>query len=130
MSLIYSKLCDLLEVADNELFLLRDLHDKMIELAGNDYVYSETHLKRKLEEQYGEHVFFAEISGHRNVICFREMASRIINDKWYTDRRNNFVDDSVRIVLAAAKLVKAQIREAVFNQDQYPSATDFSNINS
>ena len=78
MSLIFSQLCDLLELADTELFTLRDLHDKMIELSGNDYVYSETHLKRKLEEQYGDHIFFAEISGRRNVICFREMSRYVI----------------------------------------------------
>ena len=39
------------------------------------------------------------------------MASLIINDKWYEAKRDNIEDESERIVLAAAKIIKAQIRE-------------------
>ena len=39
------------------------------------------------------------------------MASTIISDKWYTDRKKNDQDESLRIVISAERLVKAQIRE-------------------
>ena len=38
------------------------------------------------------------------------MASIIISDKRYTDTKSNYQDESLRIVIEAAKLVKAQIR--------------------
>ena len=48
------------------------------------------------------------------------MASTIISDKWYTDRKNNDEDESLTIVIAVAKLVKAQIHESAYTTDQYP----------
>ena len=53
-----------------------------------------------------------------NVICFKNMASTIISDKWYTDRKKNDQDESLRIVIAAAKLVKAQIHESAYTTDE------------
>jgi hypothetical protein len=81
-----------------------------------------------LLERYGDNIFFAEISGRKNVICFRDMAARIINDKWYCERSENVGDESVRIVAAAAKLVQAQIREYVYNTKEYPITSDFCDV--
>jgi len=111
MSKAFDKLCEFLEVADDELYTLEELQVKLKIIAGTDEaVCSTKHMKRKLEESYKSHIFFAEVCGKKNVICFRDMASRVINDKWYTDRKNNFADESIRMVVAAAKLIKAQIR--------------------
>ena len=52
------------------------------------------------------------------------MASVIISDKRYTDRKSNDQDESLRIVIAAAKLVKAQLRESAYTTDQYPLSHD------
>jgi hypothetical protein len=54
------------------------------------------------------------------------MASRIINEEWYTDKSNNFADESIRIVTAAAKLIQTQIRESMYAMDEYPLTNDFS----
>ena len=51
-------------------------------------------------------------------MCFQNMANNIINKKWYEERTNNMVE---RIVTAAAKLIKSQIRETRYNLDVYPS---------
>ena len=56
--------------------------------------------------------------------CFKNMASTIISVKWYTDRNNNDQDESLRIVIAAAKSGKAQIRESAYTTDQYPLSHD------
>lgn len=50
------------------------------------------------------------------IICFRDMASHILTDKWYSDRESCVENDRVllaEIVLAAAKLIRAQIYEVV-----------------
>jgi len=55
------------------------------------------------------------------MLCFRNMAKCIINDKWYAERDSDINNESIRIVQAAAKLVKSEIRESLFETDQYPS---------
>jgi hypothetical protein len=55
------------------------------------------------------------------VVCWRDMASYIVNDKWYADKKNNVEDDSERIVIAAAKLLKNAIRDEEFSRTYYPT---------
>ena len=54
------------------------------------------------------------------------MAQRIIN-KWYNERENNSTDESHRIVIAA-KFIKAEIRDAAYNHDEYPLSPDYDNV--
>jgi len=126
----FELLCSWIELCDDELYTLDDLHDKMLIIAHGDEesVYSKKHLELKLYEKYGDHIFLAKVAGKRNVICFRNMASCVINDKWYSDRRGEIADESTRIVVAAAKLVKAQIRELERNMDTYPLTSQFDNL--
>jgi len=56
------------------------------------------------------------------------MASAILNEKWYSERKKEIEGESLRIVVAAAKLVKAQIRELVQDMDCYPPSTQFADI--
>jgi len=67
--------------------------------------YSVQHLKRKLIEKYEDHIVFASVSGRRDVLCFRDMCSYVLNDKWYSKRKGNITDDAERIVETAAKLI-------------------------
>ena len=55
-------------------YILAELHDKITEFSGGS-------LKQKLHEYYDNFIFFAEVEGRGNVLCFRNMASYIINDK-------------------------------------------------
>jgi len=87
-------------------------------------VYESGWLKSKLTEKYGDHIFFAEVDGRRNVVCFRNMASYIISDKWHADRKAEINDEASRIVKAAGKLIKEQIREKRYTTDAYPSVNE------
>jgi len=46
-----------------------------------------------------------------------KMASYIVNSKWYEDRKIDIQEDSERIVVTAANLLKASIREASYSKD-------------
>ena len=74
----------------------------------NEEVYSVKRLKQNLQHRCRDHLFFAEFNGRKNVVCFREMASLIFNNKWYKTERDNIEVESERIVLAAAKIINAQ----------------------
>ena len=90
----FNKLCEWLE-EEAELYTLVELYERMIDIAGgsND-VYSVKRLKQKLQDKYKDFIFFAEIQGRKNVVCLRNMADFIINDKWYEAKKQNIQDKS------------------------------------
>ena len=130
---VFDKLCDRLESScEKELYTLDDMCEIMskmkpceTELDG-DAVYSKKHVKNLLIDRYGEHIFFAEIRGRKNVICFREMCSYIVSEKWYNSRQSNYEDEHARIVVSAAKLIACQIRDMTCDMNHYPSFSDLA----
>lgn len=93
-----------------ELYTLTELHSKMVEFSDGDDVYTVKRLKQKLQEHYKEHIFFANVEGHENVVCFKNMAKYIINEKWQSSR-NSTEDKAEWIVSTAAKIIRDEIRE-------------------
>ena len=92
-------------------FLNYNVDAKMEEFSDESgAVYSIKRLKQKLQEHY-EFIFFAEIEGQGNVVCFRNMANFIINAKWYSDKKDDIQAEAERIVIAAAKIIRAEIKE-------------------
>ena len=74
----FEKLCDWFEnYGDCELYTLSGVWE-IVKSMSNSEVYEPKVLKRKLKEHYGKHVYFTELQGRVDVICFREMASYII----------------------------------------------------
>ena len=114
------------------MFTLQDLHDLMTGLCDGDIekdLYFVKHMKRLLQERYGQSIVFAEIGGRKNVVCFRNLCNLIVSDKWRSDRD---VDDSTqrqKIVKDAARLIAAEIREMTCSMDVYPTTDDISGIN-
>ena len=75
-------------------------------------------------------LYFAEVGGRHNVVCFRNKANYIINEKWYTNERDTVEDETERIVKTAARLIQAQIRETEYSLTLYPSNDEIKNTNS
>ena len=67
-------------------------------------------MKQKLLEHFDDSTFFTEVGGCDNVVCFRNMAKHVINEKWYKGRKDSIEDEAERLVVAAAKLIKANIK--------------------
>ena len=87
-----------------ELYTLTELHSKMTEFSDGSGVYTVKRLKQKLQEHYQEHIFFANVEGRENVVCFRNMAKYIINEKWHSSRTST-EDEAEWIVTTAAKII-------------------------
>ena len=123
----FLEMCEWLEdPMDSELWTLIELRERMVERFGEESVYSHRQLKDELKAKYGEHIFFAEVNGRRNVVCLRDMASFLLNEKWYSDRMCNMEDESKRIVKAAAKLIRGEILAQQYSMDTYPSTGDIN----
>ena len=54
----------------------------MSELPGDDSVYCLKRLKQKLQERYGNNLYFAEIERKYNVVCFQNMIDCYLNNLW------------------------------------------------
>ena len=46
-----------------------------------------------------------EINCRAKVVCFKDLASYLVNAKWYTERKTNTADESKRIIQTAAKII-------------------------
>lgn len=125
----FDAMCTWLEAGEGtELYTLAELHTKMVELALGSESYSMKHMKRLLEERYEECIFFAEVEGRNNVVCFRDMAKYLINEKWYADKKDNIEEETERVVVTAAKVIRAQLREMIYDKKTYPTSQDISDI--
>jgi len=125
LSSSFECMCDFLENScDREIYMLDELRQKMIDDCGE--AYSKKHLKRKLQQKYGNHIFFAEINGRPDVICFKDLCSYFLSDMWYQNRKTNIADEIERIVRTAGKLIASAIRDMPVGVDYYPSAVDIT----
>ena len=52
----------------------------MSELAGDDSVYCLKRLKQKLQERYGNNLYFAKIEGESDIVCFQNMIDYYLNN--------------------------------------------------
>ena len=81
-----------------------------------------------MKDRYSDHLHFAKTNGHKNVLCFKNMANYIIHEKWYEKRQINVDDEANRIVINAAKLIREEIRNIKLSIDSYPNEHDITNL--
>ena len=121
----FQELCNWLDTeADAELYTVHELQSKMSELANGETVYGIKWLKQKLKDRYSDSIYFAEINGRSDVVCFRDMAKYILSEAWYNSRKEDKKEDAERIITAAAKLIMADIRQNKYDMDYYPTHND------
>ena len=108
---------------ESELLTLDEIRAKLIEISDEE-VYTLRRIKQKLQNRYKGNIFFAEISGWKNVKCFKNMANWIISDQWY-NKRSNADDEAKPIIEIVAKLIKSNIRDNLKRStDTYPFTDD------
>ena len=84
----------------------------------------------KLKEKYGDDLYFAELGGRSDIICFASNTNEIINDVWYQNRHENVHDEGKRIITTAAKLIIAEIKRKTFECEEYPSNEEIRSLES
>ena len=108
----------------NWLFTVTELHEKLCSITGLSDTYSVKWLKKRLQEQYKEHIFCTDHPGKTNTVCFKDMANEIINNKRYADQSANLTEERTRIITAAVQLIKNEIRNKTFDIEHYPTIKD------
>ena len=120
----FQNACEWLE-AEAEVITMRKFRDKVIECAGREDVYDTRYMKTLLKDKYGGHIFFLNKVGSDTLIYFYDMANFIINQK-FKERKESVEDESVRIIQAAANLIKAEIREKEYDTSMYPTCEEIN----
>jgi hypothetical protein len=118
-SAAFNTLCEWME-SETELYSVSELREKMVVICGEERTYTSKWLKNRIKDRYKEHVHFAEINGKPNVVCFKDVANYLLNDKWYNSRKESMEDEAERIVLTAAKIIQDNIRSKTYQIENYP----------
>ena len=77
-------------------------------------------MKTKLLQNYGDSIYFAEIGGRSNVVCFKSIADYFITETWYEYWKASVEDGAKRIITVAQKRILGGIRTATYNCDSCP----------
>ncbi|KAJ8875550.1 hypothetical protein PR048_023445 [Dryococelus australis] len=65
--------------------------------------------------------FTTVLSGKSSIVNLKGKASSILHDKWYLDKKNTEEEKNIRIVEAAADIIRRYIRSLVFDTIIYPA---------
>lgn len=121
----FDKVCEWLERAiDCELHSVKEIYAKMKEISGNNDIYSEKNFRRKLKERYGDHITFNEIPGQSSLVCFKNMTAYIMKEM-----KEKAQEKKEDIIIAAAKIIKAELRDLDVGNVLYPTTKDIQNSN-
>lgn len=108
-------------------FKLIDLHQQMkgyLPVESKDCMWSKTYLKDMLIARYQDRVNAIQV-GKNVILTFKEYAEKILSDQWYNSRQQDEQSERIRIITAAAKIIREDIRSQVFEMNTYPSNSEF-----
>ena len=113
----FEKLCEWLDM-EAEPHTVSELRTKMIEFAGTDeHAYANNYyLKQQLQKRYGSNIFFSEVNGKSDVVCFSDFTRTIIDDLMLKSQpKENHDLEENQVIEAAAKLLLNQMRLKTLN---------------
>ena len=125
----FLKTCTYLESNDEEQLLVVDLISKMEEyLKESDCkAYDRRHMKRKLEEHYGESVIISGKSGKGDIVTLKETADQILRSYHAKSKDCDPELQKIHIIEAAARLIKSDVKAYErAKKDTYPSTDDLT----
>ena len=84
---LFSKLCAHIESQDECQYFIEELENIMKEVnEDGDISFSRITLKIKLKQHYGEQIVITSAAGKHDIVCFKELAHKILRDQWRSDK--------------------------------------------
>jgi len=97
---IFQSVCKWMEENDDDLYTVVEVQEEMKKRAQDpEAVYGVQHVKKLLTARYGETIIFVRDGNRKDVLCFRNRASRIISDQWYAERESRILVKKVSALL-------------------------------
>lgn len=121
----FEKVLDYVTKNNDEQLTVSDLKDKMAEFSGGE-TYTVPYIKQKLSEHFGNSIIFTEINGKPNVVTFRTTAQSILMSFFETPEEEDTNAEKMRLVKAAAALIRNDVRSTTASKAFYPSQEEQS----
>lgn len=84
-------------------------------------------VKSRPKEIYGDRILISLVKSHKSVICFRDTGDKILKETWYTSKCKDENEERLRIVTAAAMIIKQDVQSRVYETSHYPPSGTFLN---
>ena len=75
---------------------------------------------KKLSQRYGKRIIITTKSKSSSIICFTDAHHDILSKAWYENKKANEKYERLRILEAAAAIIREDIRSVPINNDYYP----------
>ena len=126
----FLKVATYLQENDDEQTTINDLIEKMKEYLDDTAYgpYGFTYMKDQLKQHVGDKIIITEISGKTNVVTLRSTASTILHDFYSQNREEDSSADKLRLIAAAAELLKNDIKSVSHTKDYYESCSELSSV--
>ena len=97
--------------SEAEINSMSEIYSKIIEFVEeNNDVYTKRWLQIKLKVKYWELLMFTDVSRKPNIVCFKDVAEFVGNDKWFSQREKKYSNDEAeRIIVTAAMLTNKHV---------------------
>ncbi|KAG8190191.1 hypothetical protein JTE90_011915 [Oedothorax gibbosus] len=93
-------------------FLFEDLVNQI----EGEFIPDMRTIKARLRKQYGDDVLITDSHHQTSVLCFKKTGYKILSDNyWYNERRNDLVEERLRILKYAAGIIVEDIRSHVYD---------------
>ena len=83
--------------------------------------------KAKLQERSRNKLYFAEIEGKSNFLCFQNMIDYYLDDLWKEKRQKDKGKGTERIVMTVSKVIMTEIIETKYDTLRYLKTADIHN---
>ena len=90
--------------------------------------YTSWYLKKKIIERFGDDVIIAEIDGRPDVITMRPTVAKILYNFYYEPKEDSTRREEIRLVKAAATMIKNDIKRHDGSKETYPLSSDMSSV--
>lgn len=123
----FSKVVEYLQENDDVQISVADLVEKMKEYCVKE-AYTAKYMKAKLEEHFGNNIVITSSGTKANVVTLRATASHILNQFYESPKLQDSEQEKLRLVQAAAELIKSDIKSRESTGDAYPSSDDIASL--
>ena len=85
-------------------------------------------MKKKIIERFEDDVVIAEIDGRPDVITMRPTVTKILHNFYYERKEDSTHREEMRVVKAAATMIKNDIKRHDGSKEIYPLSSDMSSV--
>ena len=106
---------------------LKELMDSFLKDSPHE-AFTTKWIKQKLQEQLKDEAVITEINGETNVVTFRTTIAKILQNFYNEQRCIDPTGEKERIILAAAMLLKSEIKEMKCCSKSYPNSDEIGSL--